>query len=141
DIKKINDQKKLEECFRFTTSNLPYQEVVKKLMAGPPTRGQRRKKYQLESGNEEDIYYLLLKAIALDPPVVRISLDEMKERIDRLTTGSKEKIERAKIRDTLQKIHDIMLANGQIYQVFEWKDNQIYILDPLFLFYLRWGTY
>lgn len=141
DIKQIKDQKKLIECYRFTTINLPYQEVVKKLVAGPPTRGQKRKEYELGSGDEADIYHLLLKAIALDPPGVSLSLNKMKERVDQLMFNSNEKIEKNKIKDSLQKIHDIMLASGQIYQVFEWKDNQIFILDPLFLFYLRWGSY
>lgn len=140
-INQINDQIMLEESYRFTTINLPYREVVKKIMAGPSTRGQKRKKYRLENGEEADIYHLLLKAIAKNPPVISISLDEMKERVDQLMINSKEKIDRNKIRDSLQKIQDIMLFGELIYQVFEWKDNQLFILDPLFLFYLRWGNY
>lgn len=55
----------------------------------------------------------------------------MKERIDQLLViNSKEKIEKNKIRDSLQKLHDIMFSSEPIYQVFEWKDNQIFILDP-----------
>jgi hypothetical protein len=141
DIKQIKDSKKLEESYRFTTINLPYQEVIKKLMAGPPTRGQDRKKYQLNSEQEADIYHLVLMAIALDPPIISITLDEMKERVDQLASNSKEKIERNKLKNSLQRLHELMQSSGQIYQVFEWKDNQIFILDPLFLFYLRWGSY
>lgn len=141
DIKQITDSKILEESYRFTTINLPYQEVAKRLMAGPPTRGQGRKKYQLNDELEADIYHILLKAVALDPPIISIDLDEMKERIDQLTSNSKEKIERNKIKNSLQRLHELMKSSGQIYQVFEWKDNQIFILDPLFLFYLRWGSY
>lgn len=140
-IKKIEDIKELEECYRFTTINLPYQDVVNKLIAGPPTRGQGRKKYHLDQGEKADIYHLLLMAIALDPPAISIDLDAMKERIDELTKYSTEKIERAKISTSLKRLDEIMQLNGQIYQVFEWKDNQIFILDPLFLFYLRWGSY
>ena len=141
DIKEIKDPRKLEESYRFTTINFPYQEVVKKLEAGPSTRGQKRKKYDLGNGEKADIYHLLLKAISENPPLVSISLDDMKRRLDQIMVNSREKIEKNKIRDSLQKIHDIMFASEQIYQVFEWKDNQIFILDPLFLFYLRWGTY
>lgn len=139
-IKELKDQGKLEESYRFTTINLPYKEVVKKLEAGPYTRGQKRKRYELVNRSEEkvDIYSLLLKAIAQDPPIISISLEEIKQRVDQLTITSQERIDRQKIRDALQKIHDIMLSSETIYQVFEWKDNQIYILDPLFLFYLRW---
>lgn len=141
DIKKIEDIKELEDCYRFTTINLPYQDVVNKLIAGPSTRGQERKKYQIGKGEKADIYHLLLMAIASDPPAISIDLDEMKDRIDELTKHSNEKIERARISSSLKRLDEMMQANGQIYQVFEWKDNQIFILDPLFLFYLRWGSY
>jgi len=140
-LKEINNQEKLEESYRFTTINLPYKEVVKKIEAGPFTRGQKRKEYELGNGEKADIYHLLLKAIAQNPPVVSISLDEMKLRVDQLMVNSNEKIEKNKMKDSLQKIHEIMFSSELIYQVFEWKDNQIFILDPLFLFYLRWGTY
>lgn len=140
DIKEINDPEILTDSYRFTTINLPYQEVVKKLVAGPSTRGQRRKKYQLNDGEDADIYHILLNAIALDPPVISISLEEIKERVDKLTNMSSEKIERKRVKDSLLKIDEIMQVSGQIYQVFEWKDNQIFILDPLFLFYLRWSS-
>ncbi|WP_248562209.1 ATP-binding protein [Niallia sp. NCCP-28] len=143
EIKEIKDKEKLEESYRFTTINLPYKEVVKKLESGPYTRGQKRKRYGLANTNGEkaDIYSLLLKAIAEDPPIISISLEEIKKRVDRLTLTSQERIDRKKIRDACQKIHDIMLSSESIYQVFEWKDNQIYILDPLFLFYLRWRAH
>lgn len=140
-IKTITNEEKLVESYRFTTINFPYQEVVKKIEAGPSTRGQKRKSYEIEDGEQVDIYHLLLKAITLDPPAVKISLDELKERVDRLTIQSKEKIERKKIKDSFQKIHEILFASELIYQVFEWKDDQLFILDPLFLFYVRWGTY
>lgn len=36
-IQQINNEKHLEESYQFTTINLPYQEVVKKIEAGPYT--------------------------------------------------------------------------------------------------------
>lgn len=138
-VKEITNPQILKESYNFTTINLPYQEVVRKLVTGPSTRGQRRKKYKLDNGEQVDIYHILLKAIALDPPLTSIFLDNMKDRIDKLIYSSGERIERKKIKDSLQKIDVIMQSSGQIYQVFEWKDNQIFILDPLFLFYLRWS--
>jgi len=140
-VEYISDPLILEESYRFTTINLPYQEVVKKLTAGPPTRGQGRKKYQLKDGDKEDIYHLLIRGIALDPPVISIDLDGMKKRIDQLTDHLNDKIDKLKIKNSLKRLHEMMQLNGQIYQVFEWKDNQMFILDPLFLFYIRWGNY
>lgn len=140
-VKMINDMRKLEESYRFTTINLPFQEVVKKLIAGPNTRGQRRKKFQLNNDENKDVYYIILKAISADPPSISISLDNLKQRVSQLLAPSAERIERTKIKDTLDKLRELMQTSEQIYQVFDWKDNRVFILDPLFLFYLRWGKY
>lgn len=140
-VKEVSDSSLLEDSYRFTTINLPYQEVVKKLMDGPSTRGQQRSKFALEDGSKEDVYHIILKAISLNPPVVSITIDEMKQRVDQLVASKVEKIEKNKIKQRLQKLNDVMLANGPIYQVFEFKDSNVFILDPLFLFYLRWGNY
>ena len=49
-----------------------------------------------------------------------------------------EKITAKKIRDTLKNLQKIMDEQIPLYQVFEWKDDMIHILDSLFLFYIRW---
>ncbi len=131
---------KLHESYRFTTINLPYKEVVNKLKEGPSTRGQKRKTYELIDGKCLDVYSILLKAIAINPPMISISLDEVKNRVDKLIKDNGDKLDRNKLKSSLQKLQDIIITSESIYQVFEWKDNQIYILDPLFLFYLRWGV-
>lgn len=140
-INEFNSDSQLEESFRYTTMNLPYQEVVKKLIEGPSTRGQQRSKFDLVNGTKADIYHILLKAISANPPAISITLDEMKTRVDSLLKSASEKIEKNKIKQRLQKLNDVMLANGQIYQVFEFKDSTVFIIDPLFLFYLRWSNY
>ncbi|ADK07997.1 TPA: ATP-binding protein [Bacillus cereus biovar anthracis] len=141
DIKEITDVKKMQESYRFTTANLPYQEVVKKLQEGPSTRGQKRKTYELIDGKHLDVYSTLLRAMAEDPPTISIPLDEIKNRIDNLMSNSNEKLDKNKIKEALRKLQDIMITSDAIYQVFEWKDNKVYVLDPLFLFFLRWGVY
>lgn len=49
---------------------LSYREVARKLKNGPNPRGQKRKTYTINSGNQVDIYELLLKALSVDPPKV-----------------------------------------------------------------------
>ncbi|MCY6355289.1 ATP-binding protein [Clostridium sp. ZS2-4] len=139
-VNQVLNESIIKESYGFTTINLPYKEVVKKLKEGPSTRGQKRKKYELINGENADVYSILLKSIAENPPLISISLEEIKNRVDRLIKNSRDKLDKNKIRDSLQKLQDIMMTSASIYQVFEWKDNQVYILDPLFLFYLRWGV-
>lgn len=140
-VTKIDDKSKLEEAYKVTTLNLPYKDVVKKLKAGPPTRGQKRKTYDLGDGEAADIYHLLIKAIALNPPIISISLEELKKRVDILLDQTIDKPDKNKIKSAIEQVQTIISSSESIYQVFEWKDEEIYILDPLFLFYLRWGTY
>lgn len=144
-LSKIDETNKLdtsliESSYKFTTVNLPYKDVVNKLLSGPSTRGQRRKKYKIANGKELDVYGIVLEAIALDPPLISITIDELKYRVDKLIEGSGNKLDKNKLKTTLQAIQDIMTNSAAIYQVFEWKDDQIYILEPLFLFYIRWGA-
>lgn len=141
EIDKLTDESKLEEAYKVVTINLPYKEVVKKIENGPPTRGQKRKKYAIDGGIEVDVYSLLIKAIALDPPLTSISLEEIQRRIYTLLIDQNDKLDRNKLKSAIEQTDTVIKTSGEsIYQVLEWKDNELYILEPLFLFYLRWGN-
>lgn len=131
----------LEKAYRFTTANFEYSDVVKTLMSGPNTRGNKRKIYKTESGKELDIYGLIVEAVSIDPPLMGLDIDEMKYRIDKLIINEDKKPDKQQIRDSLNKLQSIIDEKENIYKVFEWKDGMLYILDPLFLFYLRWGNH
>jgi hypothetical protein len=128
----------LEDAYRFTTVNFEYTDVVKVLKEGPNTRGKQRKIYKTTKGKDLDIYGLIVEAIADNPPLIGLTIDEMKNRIDHLITGTVKRPDRQTIRESLNKLQTILNEKENIYKAFEWKDNMIHILDPLFLFYLRW---
>lgn len=140
DIKEVPEEI-LETAYRFTTINLNYSDVVKILKEGPNTRGNKRKLYKTKIGKEIDIYGLIVEAIKENPPLVGLTLDEIKRRIDNITISSMKGPDRQAIRESLNKLQNIISEKEGIYKVFEWKDSVVHILDPLFLFYLRWGTY
>lgn len=128
----------IEASCEFTCINFPYLSVVKMLKDGPPSRGQQRIKYKLTNGEDLDIYSLILKVLALNPPHTSLEFDEIKSRIEKILITSNVKFDNKKIKDALKNIQKLLEVQENFYQVFEWKDNCIYILDPLFLFYLRW---
>lgn len=64
--------------------------------------------YALRNGKEADIY--------LDVPVPQA-----------LTIGN-----------TLSNIQKILHETGEMFEILEWKDQELHILDPYFLFYIRW---
>ena len=127
----------IEESCRFTCANLPYADVVRVLKAGPPTRGQKRLKYKLIDGSQRDVYSLILKMLADNPPLVEMELEELMNRIQ--FNVSDQKITTQKIREALRNWQKLLEGLGALYHVFEWKDDIIHILDNLFLFFIRWS--
>ena len=141
DSSEVNEIPKeiLEQAYRFTTANFEYADVMKVLQEGPNPRGNKRKIYKTASGRELDIYGLIIECICSNPPMMGINLDDMKHRIDKIILDSEKKPDKQQIRESLNKLQEIINEKETIYKVFEWKDGMLYILDPLFLFYLRWG--
>lgn len=127
----------IEESCRFTCMNLPYADVVRILKAGPSTRGQQRLKYMLKDGSQQDVYGLILKILADNPPLIELGIEELMDRIRKSTNDNV--IKQKKIKDSLKNWQKMLEQQGSLYQVLEWKDDVIYILDNMFLFYIRWG--
>lgn len=127
----------IEESCRFTCANLPYADVVRILKSGPPTRGQQRLKYDTKDGSKRDIYSVILKILADNPPLIELNLNELTERIQNNVQNAK--ITTRKLRDSLKNWQKLIEEQGALYQVFEWKDDKLHISDNLFLFYIRWS--
>lgn len=137
--KNIVDFEILTPAYQFTTMNFDYRDVVKVLSKGPNTRGKRRKLYTSISGEKFDLYGLIVESLAKNPPVVSLDFDEIYVRIEKLIPHKEEKPTKQAVREHLHKLQSILESREDIYRVLEWKDGIVYILDPLFLFYLRWG--
>lgn len=67
----------IEESSRFTCVNLLYGDVGCVLKEGLPTRGQHRLRYNHIDGNSRDIYSLILKVMADDPPIIELGMEEL----------------------------------------------------------------
>ena len=135
----IVDQEIIKPACRFTTVNFNYGDVVNVMLKGPNPRGKSRKLYKTESGKEMDMYGLIIESLAKNPPIMEMDLDTMFDRIVKLIPDHEEKPLKQSIREHLNKLQLILQEKEEIYKAFEWKDGMLYILDPLFLFYLRWG--
>lgn len=128
----------IEESCRFTCMNLPYTDVVRVLKAGPPTRGQKRLRYMMKDSTQRDIYSLVLKILADNPPLIEMELEEVMKRIH-INVGES-KITTNKVKDAFKNWQKILENLSSLYQVFDWKDDTVHILDNLFLFYIRWTS-
>jgi hypothetical protein len=83
-------------------------------------------------------YEYLLMMFALDPIVYELNLVDVAERLDRLPIPSVAKPNQAQIRQALDGLNQLQ---GKISSsLLEWYevDETVYILEPSFLFFLRW---
>lgn len=129
----------LETAYRYTTANFEYGDVVSLMKKGPNTRGKTRNTFQTKDGQVLDMYGLIVKSIAENPPIMKLDFEEMKERIYRLIRDDDKKPAPQAIKESLAKLKELLYEREDIFKVLDWKDGVLYILDPLFLFYLRWG--
>lgn len=130
----------LEPAYRFTTVNFNYYDVVDVMLKGPNTRGKSRKLYKTIFDKELDLYGLIVESLRKNPPIMKLSFDMIYDRIVNLILPKDEKPTKQALKEHLNKLQTILKEKEEIYRAIEWKDDTIYILDPLFLFYLRWGV-
>lgn len=129
----------LETAYRYTTANFEYNDVVSLMRKGPSTRGKGRNKFQVKNGQPCDLYELIVKSIAENPPIMKLEFEDMKQRIYCLIADDCRKPAPQAIRESLEKLRELLHGREDIFKVLDWKEGILYILDPLFLFYLRWG--
>lgn len=70
---------------------------------------------------------------------MRLEFEDIKERIYYLIAEEYEKPKPQALKESLAKLKELLHGREDIFKVLDWKEGVLYILDPLFLFYLRWG--
>ena len=129
----------LKTAYRYTTANFEYSDVVSLMQKGPSMRGKSRNKFCADNGEEYDIYELIVKSIAENPPIMKLEFEDVKERIYRLISADSKKPTPQTIRESLVKLRELLDGREDIFKVLDWKEGRWYILDPLFLSYVRGG--
>ena len=136
----LKDENITKSCC-LNASYLPYQELYTKLLAGRPTRGQKRKIYHLEDGMKVDRYGLVLEALKRNPPLKAITEAEICDRARKILDKEKNslKLSARTIGSTIQSMFSILEESGyEVDRVFDWEGKTLTFREPLFLFYLRW---
>ena len=90
-------------------------------------------------GKSLDLYGLLVESLAKNPPLMELDFNLVYERVVKLIQNEGDRPDRQSVRTHLNHLQVILKGKEEIYRAIEWKDGMIYVLDPLFLFYLRWG--
>ena len=133
----------LRLIFERAANNTNCSTAYNILKNGPKPRGSQRNSYRLVNGSAGDIYSIILDAIASGEPALSFSYQDLKERI------------RAIIADDSSEPRGIDITKALIQMGNSVKDKEklgedrvldydheletLNILDPYFLYYLRWA--
>jgi len=111
---------------------------------GPDERGSPRNRYPMKILDEGDNYEITLAAISLSPPVAALtwasSNDNLIKRIDKVCTNPANKPAKTQIVRAIEQMQSLAEKHMPRQPIVEWSDSTgLHILDPYFLFYLRWS--
>jgi hypothetical protein len=131
----------LDGIARATSKMADCKTAYEILSTGPRERGRRRTQYRLRDGREGDVYTVILKALAADPPRLDFPYAEFKGRAGGILADGNEP-PGGSLRQAIVQMDKLVRKRIPEDRVFEWDTERhvIDIPDPYFLFYLRWGV-
>lgn len=130
--------KLVKQAFFETASNYGhYNRLVEAIKRGP-SRGSNRRKEYMVANSSVDIYRLVLLALKEDPPVTKMSIDELKDRLRRILGVGIAVPNTSTLSAIINKIVVIVKGIMPDLDALEYNEKCLYILDPFLLFYMRW---
>lgn len=131
----------VENALKFTSLTVDFRNLVKALDQGAKTRGTERKVYSLRDGTTGDVYRVVLKAMASNPPRSNFNYQQLLDRVELVCkeqppTGSSVVGTAAQLRRLAESVRGDT-GSSEI----DW-DEDLQVLDlpnPFFLYYLRWS--
>ena len=110
------------------------------LTAGPRERGQRRTQYAFKGGGGGDIYAVILRAVATEPPSLDFPYAVLKQRITQIVEGDGPPA--GSLKQAVAQMDKLVKKRIPGDRVFEWDPERevIDMPDPYFVFFLRWGV-
>lgn len=138
-VSSIENIDSIKEAFVDTTRDHEnYESVISRMVDGPSQGKEKRTKYDLNNGKKLDIYHVVLLALAEDPPTITINMTDLQIRIQNVLIPTARTPNSLTISNTLAQIQKILHDNGVMFEILEWREQHLHILDPFFLFYIRW---
>jgi hypothetical protein len=122
-----------------TSTRADFGSLVRNMHNGPKTRGTERKEFDFGDGSRGDVYRAVLLSLAADPPRLNFHYNELSRRLQ--SVSSKETPQAASVYQACSQIGKMALDMYPSQRVVEWDedDSLLDIVDPYFLFYLRWS--
>ncbi len=128
-----------EDVFRETAETIG-RPIFEKLARGPRQRSDRIQR-KLKSGDEVDIYGLVLHALAhIGPGLVTLEYENLRAAIREVSAQDVPQLH--EVARVLKHMSDIAATDQSSTPVidFDEEEKRLHVTDPFFAFYLRWGN-
>lgn len=125
--------------FEETAARTDFSSLVRKMHAGPRTRGVERKDFRFKDGSKGDVYRCVLLALAESPPLLKFGHASLSARAESVCSSESPKAQ--SINQACSQIAKMALDMYPEQRVVEWDDDDclLDVVDPYFLFYVRWS--
>jgi hypothetical protein len=133
------DNEKLKKILEQTSASTDFRSLVDVLDAGPRTRGTERKTYKFHDGSSGDVYRVVLRALAADPPRLAFPYEQLLARTVEVCAG--ESPVGSSVTGTCLHMSKLAQEKFPNERAIDWDEQkQVFdIPDPYLLFYLRWS--
>lgn len=137
-ITRLNEPDDWSDFFRSVASQASKQ-AFDRLAAGPRQRSDRLDR-RLRNGDSCDIYTAILIAIAETGPLTEMSYEELRTAVKSVLDDTPPQAH--EVTRILEKMSEIAREKIEGEPVLEWnkEESKLYISDPFFAYYLRWGV-
>ena len=133
------DEQMTQRILEQTSASTDFRSLVDVLDAGPRTRGTERKTYTFADKTSGDVYRVVLRAVASDPPRLSFTYDELLKRTAAVCVG--ESPVGSSVTGTC--LHMSRLAEDKFprERAIDWDESKLVfdLPDPYLMFYLRWS--
>lgn len=121
------------------SANTDFRSLADVLDSGPRTRGIERKTYKFFDGTDGDVYRVVLRALADDPPRLSYPYEELLARTVKVCDG--ESPVGSSVTGTCLHMAKLALEKFPNERAIDWDETKqvLDIPDPYLLFYLRWS--
>ena len=135
----VIDETVRKEIMEETATRTDFSSLVSKCHRGPRTRGVERKEFVFADGTKGDVYRALLLAMSADPSLP-MNRDAISRRIADVCVNDTPQM--SSVYSACNQLANMALDMYPEQRVVEWEpdDKVLNIVDPYFLFHLRWST-
>ncbi|MXR21363.1 hypothetical protein [Halobacterium bonnevillei] len=129
----------LKNILRRTGSGMDYSTIYDIMSGGVAKRGGERNIFNFPKSESGDVYDVIVRVIASDPPKLTLDQNEIISTVEDICLS--EKPQSGNLTQAIQRVDKWISESNGDEHVFEWVDDRknLEIPDPYLLFYIRWS--